>query len=189
MADRNFGVEVRMRPVRIAAKAVPARDTNVVFVAAIFFGLPKIGDAFKLGKFALNKVAIKLGFGLRATSSAARVVKATLKQQPVERLVHEELPRRFAVVDSFRLVRVGGSENDESHIVASVAGATTVVIAIEYVEGVAGSHSVTALVPFRIAHSEGVGRVDRDEKLEVNLFGRKLVGELGEKMLELTTRS
>ena len=60
LADRNLSVEVRVNPITIAAEAVPASDTNVMFVAAIFFRLPEIGDAFKLGKFALNKVAIKL---------------------------------------------------------------------------------------------------------------------------------
>ena len=59
LANGNFSVEVRMNPVRISAKAVPASDMNVMFVAAIFFGLPEIGNAFKLGNFALNQIAIK----------------------------------------------------------------------------------------------------------------------------------
>ena len=50
----------------------------------------------------------------------------------------------------------------------------------------AGSHSGAALVSFRVAHCQEMGGVDRDEKLEVNLFCGKLVGKLGEKMLELT---
>ena len=60
LADRNLGVEVGVNPITISAEAVTASDTNVVFVAAVFFGFPEIGDAFKFGKFALNKVAIKL---------------------------------------------------------------------------------------------------------------------------------
>ena len=60
LADRNLSVEVGMRPVRIAAKTTAARDTNVMLIAAIFFSLPEIGDAFKLGEFALNQIAIKL---------------------------------------------------------------------------------------------------------------------------------
>ena len=60
LADRNLGVEVGVNPITISAEAVPASDTNVVFVAAVFFGFPEIWDAFKFGKFALNKVAIKL---------------------------------------------------------------------------------------------------------------------------------
>ena len=60
LANGNFSVEVWMNPVRISAEAVPARDTNVMLVAAVFFGFPEIGDAFKLGQFTLNKVAIKL---------------------------------------------------------------------------------------------------------------------------------
>ena len=60
-----------------------------------------------------------------------------MKQEPVKRLVHEKLARGLAIVDSFGLVGVGGSEHDKGNIVASVAGAPTVVIAIEDVEGVA----------------------------------------------------
>ena len=114
------------------------------------------------------------------------VVEAALKQEPVERLVHEELTGGLAVIESFGIVRVGCSENDESYVVASVSGTATVVIAIDDVEGVAGSHGRTTLVSFRVAHCQEMGGVDRDEKLEVNLFCGKLVGELGEKMLELT---
>lgn len=117
------------------------------------------------------------------------VVKTALKQEPVERLIHEELPRSLAVVESFGLIGVGGSENDEGNVVASVAGTATVVIAIEDVERVARSHGGAALVPFRVAHGEEVCRVDRDEKLEVNLFCGKLISELSEEMLELTART
>lgn len=60
-----------------------------------------------------------------------------MKQKPVVRLIHEELARRLAVIERFRIVRVGGSEHDKGNIVASVTGAPTVVIAIEDVEGVA----------------------------------------------------
>lgn len=186
LANGNLSVEIGVRPVRISAEAVTASNTDVMFVAAVFFGFPEIRHAFKLGKFTLNKIAIKLGFSLGSTSAAVCVVEATLKQEPVEGLVHEKLASRLAVIDSFGLVRVGGSEDDESHVVASVTGTATVVIAIDDVEGVAGSHSVPALVPLGIAHGDEVSRVDRHEKFEVNLFSGKLVGELGEKMLELT---
>ena len=137
VANGNFGVEVWMNPVRISAEAVPASDTNVMFVAAIFFRLPEIWNSFKLRKFTLNKVTIKFRFSLSPTGTATRVVKAALKQEPVLWLVHEKLPRSFAVIDSFGLVRVGGSEDDEGHVVSSVAGTATVVIAINDVEGVA----------------------------------------------------
>ena len=59
LANGDFGVEVRVHPITISAEAVAAIEVNVVFVTAVFFGLPKIGNAFKLGQFALNKVAIK----------------------------------------------------------------------------------------------------------------------------------
>ena len=150
LTNGNFGIEIGVRPVRVAAKAVSASDTNVMFVAAVFFGFPEIGDAFKLGKFTLNKIAIKLGFSLGSTSAAVCVVETTLKQEPVEGFVHEELPRSFAVIDSFGLVRVRGSENDEGHVVASIAGATTVIVTIDDVERVARSHGGAALVSFRI---------------------------------------
>ena len=96
------------------------------------------------------------------------------------------MSRSFTVIESFGLVGIGCSENDESYVVASVAGTATVVIAIEDVERMAGSHCGATPVPFRIAHCDKVSRIDGDEKLEVNLFCGKLVGELGEKMLELT---
>ena len=54
LTDRNLGIEVRMRPVRITTKATATRDMNVKFIAAIFFRLPQVRNAFKLGKFALN---------------------------------------------------------------------------------------------------------------------------------------
>jgi len=63
-ANGNFSVEVWMNPVRISAEAVPASDTNVMFVAAIFFSLPEIWNSFKLRKFTLNKVTIKFRFNL-----------------------------------------------------------------------------------------------------------------------------
>ena len=59
LTNGNFGVEVGMKPVDVTAKAVAAHDLDSVFVAAVFFGLPEIGNAFKLGDFALNQIAIK----------------------------------------------------------------------------------------------------------------------------------
>ena len=59
LANGNFGVEFGMKPVDVTAKAVAAHDLDSVFVAAVFFGLPEIGNAFKLGEFALNQIAIK----------------------------------------------------------------------------------------------------------------------------------
>ena len=137
LTNGNFSVEVWMNPVRISAEAVPASDTNVMFVAAIFFSLPEIWNSFKLRKFTLNKVTIKFRFSLSPTGTAARVVKSTLKQKPVVRFIHEELTCGLAIVERFGFIRVGGSKNDESHVVTSVTGAPTVVIAIEDVEGVA----------------------------------------------------
>ena len=110
-----------------------------------------------------------------------------MKQEPVVSLVSEDLPSRLAIVESFGLIRVGGSEDDESNVVAGVAGATTVVIAIENVEGVARSHGVTALVPLGIAHGDEMSRIDGDEKLEINLFGRKLICKLREEVLKRTS--
>lgn len=59
LANGNFSVKVRVRPISIPAKAITASNVNIMFVAAVFFGFPKIRDALKLGKFALNKVTIK----------------------------------------------------------------------------------------------------------------------------------
>ena len=112
-----------------------------------------------------------------------------MKQKPVEGLVHEELARSFSVVESFGLVRVRSSEDDKGHVIASITGAPTVVIAIEDVEGVAGGQSGAAIVAFRITHGQEMGGVNGHEELEVNLFCRKLVGELCEEMLKRTTRA
>ena len=118
-----------------------------------------------------------------------RVVEPTLKQEPVVRLVSENLPSSFAVVESFGVVGVGGSEHDKSYVIARVAGAPTVVIAIENVEGVAGNQSGAALVVLRVAHAEKMGRVNRHEKLKVNFLAGKLIGELRKEVLELTARA
>ena len=79
-----------------------------------------------------------------------RVVESTLKQKPVVRFIHEELTCGLAIVERFGFIRVGGSKNDESHVVTSVTGAPTVVIAIEDVEAVTGSQSRAAIIPFGI---------------------------------------
>lgn len=49
LANGNFGVEVRVRPVCITTKTVTARDMNGMFIATIFFGLPEVRNAFKFG--------------------------------------------------------------------------------------------------------------------------------------------
>ena len=54
LPDRNLVIEVGMRPVRITTKATATRDMNVKFIAAIFFRLPQVRNAFKLGNFTLN---------------------------------------------------------------------------------------------------------------------------------------
>ena len=141
LTNRNFGVKVWMRPIRISAKTISASDVNIMFVATIFFGLPKIGDALKFGNFALNKVAIKLRFGLSATSAAVSVVEPTLKQKPVVGAIHEELTCSFSIVDRFGIIRIGSSEHDKSNVVAGIARAPTVVIAIHDVEGITRNHS------------------------------------------------
>ena len=150
VANGNFGVEIRMRPVSITAKTVTARNVNAMFITAIFFSLPEIGHAFKLRKFTLNKVTIKFRFSLSPTGTAMRVVEATLKQKPVVRFIHEELTCGLAIVERFGFIRVGGSKNDESHVVTSVTSAPTIIFAIENVEGMAGSQSRAAIIPFGI---------------------------------------
>ena len=136
-ANGNFCVKIGVAPVAISAKTTAASNMDSMFVIAIFFRFPEIGNLLQLGEFTLNQIAIKFRFSLSPTSAAARVVKPTLKQESVERFVHEQLPCRFAIVERFRIIRIGGSEDDEGNIVASVTGAPTVVIAIEDVEGVA----------------------------------------------------
>ena len=150
VANGNFGVEIRMRPVSITAKTVTARNVNAMFITAIFFSLPEIWNSFKLRKFTLNKVTIKFRFSLSPTGTAARVVKSTLKQKPVVRFIHEELTCGLAIVERFGFIRVGGSKNDESHVVTSVTSAPTIIFAIENVEGMAGSQSRAAIIPFGI---------------------------------------
>ena len=186
LTNGNFSVEVGVAPIRVSAETVAASDVNAMFVAAIFFSLPEIGHAFKFRNFALNKVAIKFRFSLSPTGTAMSVVKATLKQKPVVRAIHEQLPRSFSIVERFRLVGIGGSENNEGYVVASITGAPAVVIAIEDVEAVTGNHSRTAIISFRIRHCEKVTRVNRHKQLEVNFLARKLIGEPGEEMLKLT---
>ena len=111
-----------------------------------------------------------------------------MKQKPIKGLVHKQLPCRFAIVERFGLVRVGGSEDDKSHVVASVAGAPAVVVAIENVKGMTRNHRRTAIISFRITHRQEVRGINRHEKLEVNLLAGKLIGELRKEVLELTAR-
>ena len=178
-----------MNPVRISAKATAASDVNAMFVTAIFFGLPEIRNALKLGNFTLNQIPVEFGLGLSSTGTAVRVVESTLKQKPVLRLVHKQLARRLAVVERFGVVRVGGSEDDKSHVVASITGTSAVVVAIENVKGMTRNHRRTAIISFRIRHCEKVTRVNRHKQLEVYFLAGKLVGKLGEKMLKLTARA
>ena len=79
IANGNFGVKVAVSPVRITAEAVTTANTNVVFVVAIFFSLPKIGNIFKFGEFALNQIAIESRISLSSASTTVSIVKATLK--------------------------------------------------------------------------------------------------------------
>ena len=188
-ANRNFSVEVRVSPVRITAETIAASNMDAMFIAAVFFGLPEVRNALKLGNFTLNQIAIKFGLGLSAASSAARVIEPTLKQKPVEGFIHKQLPCRLAIVERFRIIRIRSSEDYKSNVVASVAGTSAVVVAIEDVKGVAGNHRRTAIISFRITHRQEVRGINRHEKLEVNFLARKLVGKPGEEMLELTARA
>ena len=79
VANGNFGVKVAVSPVRIPAEAITTSNTNVVFVVAVFFSLPKIGNIFKFGKFALNQIAIESRISLSSASTTVSIVKATLK--------------------------------------------------------------------------------------------------------------
>ena len=76
---------------------------------------------------------------MSSTGSAVRIVKATLEKKSIERLIHKQLPCRFSIIKRFGIIRIGSSEDDKGYVIASVAGAPTVVIAIENVEGVARS--------------------------------------------------
>ena len=115
------------------------------------------------------------------------VVKAALKQESVVGLVHEQLPCRLAVIESFGLVGVGGREDDKRNLVACVTRAAAVVFVIGSVKRVAGSQSATAPVVFRIRHRDKVARINRHEELEVVLLAVKFIGELSEKFLEGTS--
>ena len=81
----------RTRPVGITSKTVTASDVNVMFIPAIFFSKPEIGNALKFGKFSLNQIAIKFWLGLSPASAAMSIVKATLKQKPVVGLIYKKL--------------------------------------------------------------------------------------------------
>ena len=59
VANGNFSVEVGVTPVRITAETIAASNMDAMFIPAIFFGLPEIGYALKLGNFALNQISIK----------------------------------------------------------------------------------------------------------------------------------
>lgn len=188
-ANGNFSVEIGVRPITVSTETVAASDVNAIFVAAIFFSFPEIGHTLKFGNFALNQIAIKFRFSLCATSAAVRVIQPTLKQESVVRFVHEKLARSLAIVESFGLVRIGSSEDDKSHVVASIAGASAVVVAIHDVKGMTRNHRRTAIISFRITHCQEMRGIQTHEELEVYLLAGKLVGKLREEMLKLTARA
>ncbi len=156
-----------------------------MLVAAVFFSEPKIGNAFEFGQFALNQIAVKIRLNLIAAGAAVSVVKSTLQEQPVVRFVHEELTTGLSIVERFGVVGVGRREDDKSHIVASVAATAAIIFAVDDVEGVARGQHRAALVVLGIAHGDEVARINRHEKLEVDLAGGKFVGELSKEFLEL----
>ena len=123
-----------------------------MFITAIFFGLPEVRDAFEFGKFALNQIAVKFRLSLSTASAAMSILKATLKQETVVRFIHKKLASGFPIIESFGVTRIGGSENDEGNIIASVTRTATVVITIGDVETVTGSHSGAAIISLGIAH-------------------------------------
>ena len=186
VANGNFGVEVPVSPVRITAETRAAPDMDVVFVIAVFFSFPEVGNTFKGRKFALNQIAIKLRLGLRTRSTTVGIVKATLDQKSVEGLIHEKLSRSLAIIESFGNIGVGGSENDESHIIASITRTAAIIIAISVVERVAGSEHRAAQVAFGIGHRKEMRRIDRHEKFEVDFLSGKLVGKLSKEALKFT---
>ena len=110
-------------------------------------------------------------------------------QESVVRFVHEKLARSLAIVESFGLVRIGSSEDDKSHVVASIAGASAVVVAIHDVKGMTRNHRRTAIISFRITHCQEMRGIQTHEELEVYLLAGKLVGRLREEMLKLTARA
>ena len=105
---------------------------------------------------------------MRPTGAAVSVVKATLKQKPVVRLVNENLTRGLAIVERFGNGWIRSGEDDETVIVASVAGTAAVVIAVRGIEGMAADESVPAFVVFRVAHGEEMSGINREEQLEVD---------------------
>ena len=84
------------------------------------------------------------------------------------RLVHEKLPRSFAVVERFWNIWVGSGENDESDAITSIAGTAAIIIAVGGIEGMATDKSVTAFVVFRIRHGEEMSGINRKEQFKVD---------------------
>ena len=137
VANGNFSVEISMNPVSVSAETGAVTNVNAMSVAAIFLSEPEVGHAFKFRDFALNQVAIKFCFGLLPTSTTVGVIKSTLKKQSVADFVSENLPRSFAVIESFGIVRVSGSEDDEGDVIASVPRTPAIITVVGGVERVA----------------------------------------------------
>lgn len=90
--NTDSSVELRIKPIFVAAEAGSGVNVYPAFIAAIFFGLPKVGHVFEFGNFALDKVAIKVGVVVVSAYTAVGVIKPTLKQESVIGLVKEKLP-------------------------------------------------------------------------------------------------
>ena len=127
LMDRDSCVELRIKPIFVSAETGTGVNLYSAFVSAIFFSPPEIGNPLKLGNFALNKVTIQIGISVMTASAAVRVVKSTLKQETVIRLIHEQLPCRFAIVECFGIIWVRRSEDNKSHVVAGITAAAAVV--------------------------------------------------------------
>ena len=97
---------------------------------------------------------------MSTASTAVSIVKTTLQEQSVVRFVHEELTAGLSIVEGFGNVGVSCSENDESHLVASVSGTAAIIFAVDDVEGMARGKRGAAFVAFRIAHGEEVARIN-----------------------------
>ena len=123
---------------------------NTQTISSYGKSLKIVGMVVANGNFSVKVGVRPVRISSKAITAGDSIVKATLKQETVVRFVHKKLASGFPIIESFGVTRIGGSENDEGNIIASVTRTATVVITIGDVETVTGSQSRAAIVAFRI---------------------------------------
>ena len=116
----DFRIKICIKPIRIAPKAFP-RTNNAMTVVMVGIGLPQIYRTLQLGNFPLHQITVQLHILLRTISATAGIVQTALQKNAISRHIAKNLPHGLAVVQSFRLLRISGHEDNKAISVTGIA--------------------------------------------------------------------